>query len=64
VESLLAFIRSLLAVGNCDEKLEQLSKTITEIFQLAPSSKHMNHREFGRLEPSESLKYKGEMVFA
>ncbi len=41
VESLLAFLRRLLTVENPIEKLEQLSQTITEVFQLAPSNKHM-----------------------
>lgn len=64
VDSLLAFIRRLLIVENPSEKLEQLSHTLTEVFQLAPSNKHMNHRKFGNLEPSESLIYKGKMVCA
>lgn len=64
VESLLAFIRRLLTVENPTEKLEHLSQTLTEVFQLASSNKHMNHRELGNLEPSPFLKYKGEIVCA
>jgi uncharacterized ParB-like nuclease family protein len=64
VDSLLAFIRRLLTVENPTEKLEQLSQTMTEVFQLAPSNKHMNHRELGKLEPCESLKYKGQTACA
>lgn len=64
VDSLLAFIRRLLTVENPTQKLEQLSHTITEVFQLAPSNKHMNHREMGNLEPSESLKSKSEIIYA
>jgi hypothetical protein len=58
VESWLMFIRQLLKVENPTDQLEPLSQTITEVFQWAPSQKHMNHRGLGRLEPSESLKYK------
>ena len=64
VESLLAFIRRLLRVENPTGQLEQLSQTITEVFQLSPSKKHMNNRELGRLEPSKSLKYKGQTTYA
>jgi len=64
VDSLLAFIRRLLTVENPTQKLEQLSHTITEVFQLAPSNKHMNHRELGNLEPSESLQSKSKIVYA
>ena len=64
VDSLLMFIRRLLTVENPTKKLEQLSQTLTEVFQLAPSDKHMNHRQLGRLEPSDSLKYKGQIVWA
>ena len=66
VDSLLAFIRRLLTVENTTQKLEQLSHTITEVFQLAPppSNKHMNHREMGNLEPSESLQSKSKIVYA
>ena len=64
VNSLLTFIRRLLTLENPTEKFEQLSQTLTKVFQLAPSNKHMNHRELGKLEPSESLKYKREMAYA
>ncbi|OAD23272.1 hypothetical protein THIOM_000899 [Candidatus Thiomargarita nelsonii] len=64
VDSLLAFIRRLLTVENPTEKLEQLSHAITEVFQLAPSNKHMNHRILSNTNPSEYLKSKGEIVCA
>lgn len=64
VESLLAFIRRLLRVENSTAQLEQLSQTITKVFQLLPSKKHMNNRELGRLEPSKSLKYKAQTAYA
>lgn len=65
VDSLLAFLRRLLIVENPTEKLEQLSQTLTEVFQLATSKKQMNsHETLGNLDPSESLKYKGQNACA
>jgi len=64
VDSLLALAQRLLAAANPIEKLEQLSQTMIEVFQLAPSNKHMNHRELGKLEPSDSLKYKFDSACA
>jgi hypothetical protein len=64
VDSLLVFIRRLLTIENPTEKLEQLSQTMLEVFQLAPSKKPMNHQELGKLEPSESLKYKDQTAYA
>jgi hypothetical protein len=57
----LALAQRLLIVENPIEKLEQLSHTLTEVCKEAPSNKHMNHRELGKLEPSESLKYKASL---
>lgn len=50
VDSLLAFINRLLLVENPAAKIEPLSETLKEVFQLAPSKKHMNNRNLGRLE--------------
>jgi len=58
VDSLLAFIRRLLTAEDPKAKIEQLSSTLEELFQLAGSKKHLNTRELGRLEPTPSLKYR------
>ena len=58
VDSLLTFIRRLLATENPEAKLEQLRLSLEEVFQLHDSKKHMNTRELGRLEPTASLKYR------
>jgi hypothetical protein len=58
VESLLSFINSLLAADNPQQKLALLSKAVEEVFQLAPSKKHLVNRDLGRLEPSPSLFYR------
>ncbi len=58
VDSLLNFIHSLLAADNPQQKLALLSKAVEDVFQLAPSKKHLVNRELGRLEPSPSLFYR------
>jgi hypothetical protein len=62
VECLLAFIRDLILTDNPQEQLNRLSQVVEEVFQLAPSKKHMNTRDLGRLEPSPALKYRAEMA--
>ena len=64
VESLLAFLRELLLADNPQEQLTRLSQAIEEVFQLAPSKKHLHNRDLGRLEPTPSLKYRAEMAYA
>ena len=64
VESLLAFIRELLVADDPQEQLTRLSQAIEEVFQLAPSKKHLHTRALGRLEPTPSLKYRAEMAYA
>ena len=63
-ESLLAFIRELLLADNLHEQLNRLSQVIEEVFQLAPSKKHLHSRDLGRLEPTPSLKYRAERAYA
>lgn len=47
VECLLQFIRKLLTSCNPEEKLDLLTKSVRNIFQLAPSKKHMINRDLG-----------------
>lgn len=58
VETLLAFIESILQQSNPFAKLKELAQLVKEHFKLIPSAKHMVGRDLGRLEPSPSLKYK------
>jgi hypothetical protein len=64
VECLLAFIRDLILADNPEEQLNRLSQAVEEVFQLAPSKKHMHTRDPGRLEPTPALKYRAEMAYA
>lgn len=50
-ENLLHFIQGLLTTDNPDEKLKRLSQAVVEIFQLAPSKKHMAHQEVVCFKP-------------
>jgi hypothetical protein len=34
------------------------------VFPLAPSKKHMNTRDLGRLEPTPALQYRAEVAYA
>jgi hypothetical protein len=60
VESLLQLIRSLLFSDNPQQQLQRLSEAVEEVFQLAPSKKHMINRDLGRLKPTPALKYRVE----
>jgi len=64
VDSLLAFIRELLFADNPHEQLNRLSQALEEVFHLAPSKKHMNNRDLGRLEPTPALQYRAEVAYA
>ena len=64
VECLLAFIRDLILADNPEGQLNRLSQAVEEVFQLAPSKKHMNTRDLGRLEPTPALKYRAKMAYA
>ena len=58
VESLLTFIRELITAENPAQELQHLAHQLQEQFELNLSSKHLGHREWGRLEPTPALKYR------
>jgi hypothetical protein len=59
VECLLAFIRKIVSGQDPEAKLNILAETLERnVIKLSPSSKHMVNRDIGRLEPSQTLKYK------
>ena len=43
---------------NPAQALQQVAHQLQEQFALHPSSKHLAHRELGRLEPTPALKYR------
>jgi hypothetical protein len=60
VECLMEFIQDLLSVPDPQKKFDLLTEAVENVFQLAPSKKHMIGRDLGRLEPTPSLKYKAK----
>jgi hypothetical protein len=56
VENLLQFIGKLVSSEDPQQKLERLTETVQEVFELAPSKKHMVGRDLGRLESTPTLK--------
>jgi hypothetical protein len=60
-EALFAFITSLVQQEEPD-KLDQLAQYIEKCFNLKPSKKHMSDRQLGRMQPTPSLKYRGEAL--
>jgi DDE superfamily endonuclease len=61
-DCLLACIRGLIWADTPEEKLHRLSQAVEEAFQLAPSKKHLSHRDLGRLEPTPTLKYRAQIA--
>ena len=58
VESLLTVLQELVMTENPAQALQQVAHQLQEQFALHPSSKHLAHRELGRLEPTPALKYR------
>ena len=58
MEGLLEFVHFLIQQDNAGEKLKELGNKVKELFQLVPSSKHMNGRDLGRMEATPSLFYR------
>ncbi len=58
IDALLAWLEEWLGDEHFVDKLEQLTQAIRPLFPLQPSKKHMHLRDWGRLEPTPSLKYR------
>jgi len=59
IECFLEFVKDIITDDEPNRKLDDLGEMLkNEIYQLMPSSKHLVGRNPGRLEPSDSLKYK------
>lgn len=59
-EAFLACVRRVLEAENPAEQLAQLTEKVRDLLPLAPSGKHMNGRDLGRLEPTPSLRHQTE----
>lgn len=58
LDALVALIRGLVEAQNPHEKLDHLVAIAKQLFPLRDSAKHMSGRDWGRLEPTPSLKYR------
>jgi hypothetical protein len=62
VECLVDVIDDLVAADDPQEKLQGLTKALHEVFAFGRSKKHMIQRQWGRLEPTPSLRYRADQV--
>lgn len=62
IDSLLDFIRGLLASQNPQQSLDLLSNSLKDVFLLNPSKKHMVGRDLGRLEATPSLSSRAKIA--
>ena len=58
-ESLIQAVQKIVSFPNAEEMLEHLTKTVKDLFVLAPSKKHMVIQGLGHLESTYSLRHKG-----
>jgi hypothetical protein len=57
-DAIIIFIKQIIDCDDPAAALTECSEQIKRVVPLASSSKHLNHRVIGRLEPSASLKYR------
>jgi hypothetical protein len=62
VDSLIQFLKDLLASEHPLAGLEEVAQRAKEVFTLNESSKHMVGRDVGRLEPTPSLEYRAHVA--
>jgi len=64
MDALVEVIRGIVNAQNPHEKLDEIVAIAKKLFPLTSSAKHMNGRDWGRLEPTPSLKYRAEACMA
>ena len=64
IEVLFQFVQEVISADNPEEELKLLAERVKDIFQLAPSKKHMVNHNLGRLEPTPSLKYRAKLALS
>ena len=52
------FTKHIISTDNPEKMLQQALQKLTSVFKLRDSGKHMSGRNLGRLDETESLKYK------
>lgn len=58
IDCLFSFIREMMSSDDDKNRLNVLSDTVSKIFKMSPSKKHMVGRNLGNFAPSPLLKYK------
>ena len=58
MQTTIDFTRKIISHSNPEEMLQQAIENLQQVFKLRVSGKHMSGRDLGRLEETESLKYK------
>ena len=64
VDAFLQYLKNILNSDNPMLVVEKIEESIGEIHELVPSSKHMNGRCFGNMEPAEKLLHRREYAMA
>jgi len=64
MEALIEVIRGVVDAENPHQRLEEILTAAKQLFPLRNSTKHMNGRDLGRLEPTPSLKYRAAACMA
>ena len=62
VECLVDVIEDLMSSDDPQSRLQHFTKALHEVFAFGRSKKHMIQRQWGRLEPTPSLKYRADEV--
>lgn len=60
MDALVDAIRSIVDADDPHKKLDEIIEVAKKLFLLRDSTKHMNGRDLGRLEPTPSLRYRAE----
>ena len=64
MESLIEMIRTLVDAADPHQRLDEIATVAKRLFPLRDSTKHMNGRDLGRLEPTPSLIYRAAACMA
>ena len=60
MDALVDAIRSIVDADDPHKKLDEIIEVAKKLLPLRDSTKHMNGKNLGRLEPTPSLKYRAE----
>jgi hypothetical protein len=64
MDALIEVIRGIVDAEDPHQQLDEIIAVAKRLFPLRDSTKHMNGRDLGRLEPTPSLKYRAAACMA